>query len=50
MDNFTLIVILKYKNGESYLDFYIYIIFLNSMESKNKFKPDPNLKLMDQVR
>ncbi len=30
--------------------FYLSILFPNIMESKNKFRPDRRLKLMDQVR
>jgi hypothetical protein len=35
---------------ENYIFFPFLIIYSHSMEGKQKFRPDPQLRLMDQVR
>jgi integrase len=51
MENFPSIVILQPKTWKnSPCLFHILLLLLNIMENKPKFKPNPKLRLMDQVR
>ena len=60
-ENIPPIVILKYKTWKNKLKFSMFLIYIinkqkqdkyimNSNKKQAKFKPDPELKLMDQVR
>jgi hypothetical protein len=48
MENFPSAVILQHKTWKNSL--WLLHLLLNIMEDKPKFKPNPNLRLMDQVR
>ena len=51
VQNFPSIVILQHKTWKSSSWFFhVLPILVNIMENKPKFKPNPKLKLMDQVR
>jgi hypothetical protein len=51
MENFPPIVILQYKTWKNSPWFsHVLLLLLNIMENKPKFKPNPELRLMDQVR